>query len=79
MKSRAPVTRGPSDCFRTASVSAPCDVCGVYPEILHIPMHGSGFRCAEHCENCTLGGTPGRITAGTAHAGELAKSAGGRA
>ena len=40
------------DRFRTRNVSAPCDVCGAWPEVVHIPMHGRGFRCSEHCENC---------------------------
>jgi hypothetical protein len=56
MKTRTPVARGSRDCFRTRNVSAPCDVCGVRPEVVHIPMHGRGFRCSEHCENCCTAG-----------------------
>ena len=52
MKTRAAVTRSPRDCSRTRNASAPCDVCGVRSEVVHIPMHGRGFRCSEHCENC---------------------------
>jgi uncharacterized Zn finger protein len=52
MKTRTAVARSPRDCFRTRNVSAPCDVCGARPEVVHIPMHGRGFRCSEHCENC---------------------------
>ena len=43
---------GPSNCWRTRNVAASCDVCGARPEVVHIPMHGRGFRCQEHCENC---------------------------
>ena len=42
----------PRNCWRTRSVSASCDVCGVRPEVVHIPMRGKGFRCAAHCESC---------------------------
>jgi hypothetical protein len=49
---RADLVRGPRDCLRTRKVSAPCDVCGARPEVMHVPMHGRGFRCSEHCENC---------------------------
>jgi hypothetical protein len=52
MKAKTPVARGTRDCFRTRNVSAPCDVCGVRPEVVHIPMQSRGFRCSEHCENC---------------------------
>jgi hypothetical protein len=52
MKTRAAVARSPRDCFRSRNVSAPCDVCGVRPELVHMPMHGRGFRCSKHCENC---------------------------
>lgn len=55
-KGRAPVTRGPADCFRTTSIFAPCDVCGVRPEVIHVPLHGTGFRCADHCQNCARDG-----------------------
>jgi len=37
MKTRTPVARGSRDCFRTRNVSAPCDVCGARPEVVHIP------------------------------------------
>jgi hypothetical protein len=45
--------RSPRDCLRTRNVSAPCDVCGARPEVVHIPINGRGSRCSEHCENCT--------------------------
>jgi hypothetical protein len=41
----------PCNCLRTRTVSGPCDVCGGRPEVIHIPMQGTGFRCAEHCDN----------------------------
>jgi hypothetical protein len=43
---------GARDCLRTRNVAAPCDVCGVRPEVMHIPMRGRGVRCAAHCGNC---------------------------
>jgi hypothetical protein len=51
-ENRTDVLRGPRDCWRTKNVWAPCDVCGAHPEVVHVPMHGRGFRCAAHCENC---------------------------
>jgi len=52
MKNRTDVVRGPRDCLRTRNVSAPCDFCGTRPEVVHVPMHGKGFRCSDHCESC---------------------------
>jgi hypothetical protein len=42
----------PRNCWRTRNVAPSCDVCGARPEVVHVPMHGKGFRCPEHCENC---------------------------
>ena len=43
------------DCLRTRRMSAPCDVCGVRPEVLHIPTRARGRYCPEHCSVCRDG------------------------
>jgi hypothetical protein len=57
MKAWTDVVRSPRDCLRTRNVSAPCDVCGARPEVVHVPMHGRGLRCPAHCENCSPAAT----------------------
>ena len=51
-KTRKAASRSPREYFRSRTVSAACDVCGRRPEVVHMPICGKGFRCAEHCENC---------------------------
>jgi hypothetical protein len=47
------VRGGRRGCFRTRWVSAPCDKCGIYDEVVHSPTIFAGFYCANHCPICT--------------------------
>jgi hypothetical protein len=40
-------------CLQSKSVSAPCGVCGIKPEPVHMPRGEYSFRCSRHCETCT--------------------------
>jgi hypothetical protein len=49
-----PPTAGPSACWRSKNVSAPCDKCGAKSEVCHMPTHERGFYCAAHCPVCAI-------------------------
>lgn len=41
------------DCWRTKSISAPCQVCGARAEPIHSPLRTQGFFCEAHCPICS--------------------------
>lgn len=40
------------DGWRSRNIAARCDVCGAWPEEIHLPLKRHGFFCAEHCPCC---------------------------
>ncbi len=51
---REAARRKMSSCVQTRHVSAPCDVCGHRPEIIHLPIDPLGFFCERHCPVCRV-------------------------
>lgn len=49
------------ECLRSRNISAPCDGCGVRPEVVHMPTKLKGWYCVACCPACAPTPEPAEV------------------